>query len=420
MPLDFWFVFYASGEQHAAAPYCRTGMEFGFSICIWLQTVRIAASGNQGGAFCQTWQVQVTGAGEEKENILRNNTTSKGVGAPHPCPLAPPAKTFVNLGMELDKKYLYSRLKHVKQIKKIRGEASTRSFYRVIFDNYSLVAMVYPGENSEEIEKIVKLTEVYLQNNIPVPAIRDVIDNRVVLLEDLGDLLVQKAFSLLHQGEKKKILAAIADLLVRLKGVSTGHTHAILDTARMKGEMDFFLTHFVKNNQTLLPGVQGGGFLEKSPPGRRRQQNNLSGAISGLRDCLYRMVECIQPMDTFAHRDFHSRNMLVYDDKIYLVDFQDSLVASPWYDLASFAFDCYLDLKSQRELLIALLQERGITVDRDQFYLAALQRNIKALGTFGYQVAVRENLAYRKYIPRTLRHILANPWFDRFFQPNTI
>jgi hypothetical protein len=30
-----------------------------------------------------------------------------------------------------------------------------------------------------------------------------------------------------------------------------------------------------KTKQTLLRGVQGGGFLEKSPPGRRRQKNNL-------------------------------------------------------------------------------------------------------------------------------------------------
>jgi hypothetical protein len=27
------------------------------------------------------------------------------------------------------------------------------------------------------------------------------------------------------------------------------------------------------NNQKLLQGVQGGGFLEKSPPGRRRQNH---------------------------------------------------------------------------------------------------------------------------------------------------
>jgi hypothetical protein len=38
----------------------------------------------------------------------------------------------------------------------------------------------------------------------------------------------------------------------------------------------------------------------------------------------------------------------------------------------------------------------------------ALQRNLKALGTFGYQAAVRRNSVYIQYIPRTLRHAREN------------
>jgi aminoglycoside/choline kinase family phosphotransferase len=45
----------------------------------------------------------------------------------------------------------------------------------------------------------------------------------------------------------------------------------------------------------------------------------------------------------------------------------------------------------------------------------ALQRNLKALGTFGYQTSVRQNPVYIQYIPRTLRHVqrnlAANPRF---------
>ena len=38
----------------------------------------------------------------------------------------------------------------------------------------------------------------------------------------------------------------------------------------------------------------------------------------------------------------------------------------------------------------------------------ALQRNLKALGTFGYQTAVRRNPVYIQYIPRTLKHAQTN------------
>ncbi len=34
----------------------------------------------------------------------------------------------------------------------------------------------------------------------------------------------------------------------------------------------------------------------------------------------------------------------------------------------------------------------------------ALQRNLKALGTFGYQTLARGNTVYIQYIPRTLRY----------------
>jgi N-acetylmuramate 1-kinase len=38
----------------------------------------------------------------------------------------------------------------------------------------------------------------------------------------------------------------------------------------------------------------------------------------------------------------------------------------------------------------------------------ALQRNLKALGTFGYQTTARRNPVYIQYIPRTLRHVREN------------
>jgi aminoglycoside/choline kinase family phosphotransferase len=38
----------------------------------------------------------------------------------------------------------------------------------------------------------------------------------------------------------------------------------------------------------------------------------------------------------------------------------------------------------------------------------AVQRNIKALGTFGFQTTSRGNPVYIQYIPRTLNYVRAN------------
>ena len=64
------------------------------------------------------------------------------------------------------------------------------------------------------------------------------------------------------------------------------------------------------------------------------------------------------------------------------------------------------------ELLAYFLALKGVTgrqeAFRDRFDLMALQRNLKALGTFGYQTTARRNPVYIQYIPRTLRYVRDN------------
>jgi aminoglycoside/choline kinase family phosphotransferase len=42
----------------------------------------------------------------------------------------------------------------------------------------------------------------------------------------------------------------------------------------------------------------------------------------------------------------------------------------------------------------------------------SVQRNLKALGTFGHQTTSRSNPVYIQYIPRTLNYVRAN--LDRY------
>ncbi len=294
--------------------------------------------------------------------------------------------------MEL-KKYVESRLQHldcIRKIQQMKREASSRSFFRVHLEKYSLVAMVYPEENKDETERIARLTSLYIEYGLKVPGIKEIIDHRIILQDDLGKIRAQKAFSWLQGEEREKALKKISRITMQLARIPVEHTAAVLDTARMKWEMDFFVTHFAGNY---------------SPQRVNREE---------LRHQLHAMVETIGPVNTFAHRDFHTRNMIYYKNDIYLVDFQDSLRAPAFYDPVSFAFDAYLDLKLFRTFFIDSLKSNGMIMDEEQFYLTALQRNIKALGTFGYQVIVKKNLTYKKYINRTVGYVIENPLFDRF------
>jgi len=176
----------------------------------------------------------------------------------------------------------------------------------------------------------------------------------------------------------------VADILEKLAAIPPEATPCALDPDRMHREMDFFIQHFASR----LMG----------PADSRRLRARLVG-----------LVEAIDPAPVFAHRDFHSRNMMVHDGGLVLVDFQDSLRAPEAYDAVSIAWDAYMDLGKLREPFLADLEKRGLLPAMDQVYLTALQRNLKALGTFGFQVHTRGNKSYTRYVARTLRHVAANP-----------
>ena len=84
------------------------------------------------------------------------------------------------------------------------------------------------------------------------------------------------------------------------------------------------------------------------------------------------------------------------------------------YDLVSLLRDSYVDLSPQQvdELIAFFLALNGQSTHdqefRRRFDLMSLQRNLKALGTFGYQTTTRGNPVYIQYIPRTLRHVRNN------------
>jgi len=114
-----------------------------------------------------------------------------------------------------------------------------------------------------------------------------------------------------------------------------------------------------------------------------------------------------------CHRDYHSRNLMLSDDSLYIIDFQDARMGPDTYDLASLLRDSYVDITDREldDLIAYFLALKGCADGADyrrRFDLMALQRNLKALGTFGYQTMTRRNPVYIQYMPRTLRYARSN------------
>ena len=49
-----------------------------------------------------------------------------------------------------------------------------------------------------------------------------------------------------------------------------------------------------------------------------------------------------------CHRDYHSRNLMLHDGSLYIIDFQDARMGPDTYDLASLLRDSYVDLSPQQ------------------------------------------------------------------------
>jgi hypothetical protein len=142
----------------------------------------------------------------------------------------------------------------------------------------------------------------------------------------------------------------------------------------------------------------------------------------------------------FVHRDFHARNLMVLDDnQIGVIDFQDAVMGPITYDLVSLYKDCYISwprdkvqqwVEAYRQLAIGQL-ELPVGSSEDflkQFDLMGLQRHLKVLGVFARLCLRDGKTAYLKDLPLVLTYVREtcqqyaefaafDKWFETSLQP---
>jgi hypothetical protein len=112
--------------------------------------------------------------------------------------------------------------------------------------------------------------------------------------------------------------------------------------------------------------------------------------------------------------------MMVHNGILYVIDFQDARWGPPSYDVASLLKDSLeLDLDIVDELMEYYLNLVGScdlaniprsVLEPNQFKrqlnLMSIQRLLKALGTYAYQIIVREHFIYEQYMAGSLHRTL--------------
>lgn len=286
--------------------------------------------------------------------------------------------------------WIIERLPEAVHVRPLTQEASQRSFFRLELSGKEYVLMLYPEPNPGEIARISHFTELYRKAGVMVPVILQNIGGQALLLEDLGNHYFQYHFRRSRVDGKRRMTERLIRIGRRISSIPPLETPLAHDMERQRFEMDFFVTHF---------------FPESTPRGIREE----------MRCQLYGVVEKTCAPEVFCHRDFHSRNIIMSNGQCGVVDFQDSMRAHPLYDLASLLWDAYLPwTDSLRSAVVSGIRlPPGMTAS--DLEMVALQRTIKALGTFAYQIKIRRKLAYRRYVGRVIRSIRQNRQFLSWF-----
>ena len=289
----------------------------------------------------------------------------------------------------------------------LTGDASDRKYFRIIpADGPSIVLALHAGPIDFATLPFANVGTLLQRIPLPVPAILGHSDELgIVALQDLGDVTLQAHLGAASPSEHAALYreaVALIEQLQRRGGEleSNGYLpyRIAFDVEKLTWELDFFAKHFIE-------GYRGAAF----PPAQREALAGEWASIAG---------ELAAEPRVLCHRDYHSRNLMLSDGSLHIIDFQDARMGPDTYDLVSLLRDSYVDI-AERELdeliayFLALKTRDGAAAGaadefRRRFDLMALQRNLKALGTFGYQTITRRNTVYIQYIPRTLRYARTN------------
>jgi aminoglycoside/choline kinase family phosphotransferase len=292
---------------------------------------------------------------------------------------------------------------HTAQVVPLTGDASDRRYFRVLLkDQRPIVLALHQGPIEFATMPFVAVAKLLAAVPLPVPAILHHSDRLGVLgLEDLGDVTLQAHLGATTAGEHAALYRQAVTLIARmqqrgeeLRSDDYPPYRIAFDVEKLTWELEFFVKHY-------LLAYRGAQLSEGVREALRQEWSAIA-------------TELANEPRVLCHRDYHSRNLMLHENTLYIIDFQDARMGPDTYDLVSLLRDSYVDLTApQVDGLIAFfLAHKGGDGEeaefRRRFDLMALQRNLKALGTFGYMTTARNNTVYIQYMPRTLNYVKAN------------
>jgi aminoglycoside/choline kinase family phosphotransferase len=310
-------------------------------------------------------------------------------------PPPPPAAVASALGVE------------ALTIEWLAGDGSDRCYYRIYSPALarSLVLMQLSGSDAQALKDDgydwVKIARLLDAKGIYVPRVVAAMpDHAALVIQDYGDVMLEgHIFGLAGRDDwasVRQVYRQCSDICASFLEIPTdpqaSWCRRSFDAERFVWELNFFLQKYAGP----VAGIQ----LTAS------EQATFAEEAQALAE------ELASGSHYFVHRDFHSRNIMIQDGRLAIIDFQDARLGPVSYDLVSLVFDSYVPFtgKTRNQILDDALdlyaQRLGASVRREveeQWRPMLLQRQLKAIGSFGFLTLDKQRGDYLKYVSPALR-----------------
>ncbi len=290
------------------------------------------------------------------------------------------------------------------------SSGSNRHYYRMT-GKQSIIGVI--GNCRPENEAFIYLAGHFAKQGLPVPTVLAVSDDRMTYIQnDLGDTVL---FGAIEKGRLTRSFSnEEKDLLIK--------TIRLLPDIQFKGAVGIDFTkcyptsHF--DVRSIMWDLNYFKYCFLKATGLEFEENLLEDDFQAMADVLMRSQS-----STFMYRDFQSRNVMIRDNKPWLIDFQGGRMGPFYYDVASFLWQAKAGFpQSLRDELIthyiaALRKYKPVdeTYFHEQLRHFVLFRTLQVLGAYGFRGYFEKKPHFMQSVPfaiANLRQLLEKPFTE--------
>ena len=298
----------------------------------------------------------------------------------------------------------------MKNLTKIKGDASSREFFRKQNNNNSSVLVFAKKEKFKNLIIYDAINKIFIKNRILAPILYNENYNKhFIEIQDFGN---QTIFKLLSKKNSNKLnyFKKVIKLLNRIQ---------LIKDTKVRNFKKKIYTIPKYNNQILIKEANlfCDWYIKKklSKTKRKKFSKEFKKIIKTL---TYKLK---LKNNIFVHRDFHVSNLMLVKNQIGVIDSQDALIGNRAYDLASLIDDVRFKTSKglkQKIYNFYINKQRKLESSKfkNDFEILSILRNLKIIGIFTRLATRDRKKRYLRLIPYTWKlintRIYGNVLFD--------